>query len=131
MKKMLFVLAACLAAGCTNAEKQAQDSASMFLDAFLSNDYEKAVDCCSEELKDKLQAATGSFSSLDSNIKELLVKECSKYSPEIVSAARAGKSDTVVVEYRIGRKADSLQFQKGAMGGTLYVLDGKIIRLGK
>lgn len=131
MKKILFVLAACLAAGCTNVEKQAQDSASGFLDAFLANDYEKAAECCSEGLKEQLRTATGSFSSLDSNIKELLVKECSKYRQEIVSATRAGKSDTVVVEYRIARMADSLQFQKGAIEGTLYVMDGKIIRLGK
>lgn len=119
MKKILVVFAAFLAAGCVGREEKAQDSALQFLDAFLHNDYERAAGCCADPLKENLIQATSRFNDLDSNVRALLVKECSKYEAEIISAGRVGKSDTVLVDYKIGD-----------VEGTLSVLDDKIIRLG-
>ena len=122
-----FVL---LAAGCTNMEKQAEASANGFLDAFLSNEYDKAAEYCSQEVKSELDKATADFKTLEPSIKELLVSECSKYGAEVTGATRINKSDTVEVSYRIYKKADSLSFEKGTVTGTLHVVDGKISRLG-
>ena len=118
------------AAGCTNIEKQAQVSANGFLDAFLSNEYEKAAEYCTEEIKGELARATADFKTLEPSIKELLVSECSKYGAEVTGVARINKSDTVEVSYRIFKKTDSLSFEKGSVTGTLNVVDGKISRLG-
>ncbi len=118
------------AAGCTNIEKQAQVSANGFLDAFLSNEYEKAAEYCTEEIKGEFAKATADFKTLEPSIKELLVSECSKYGAEVTGVARINKSDTVEVSYRIFKKTDSLSFEKGSVTGTLNVVDGKISRLG-
>lgn len=132
MKKTLVALALCLmVAGCTNKEKQAQDCAGNFLDAFLSNDYDAAAECCSEDFREEFLKTTSGFKDLDSNIRALLISECSKFKAEIVAAKRIEDSDTVVVDYRIVRDKDSLAFQKGAINGSLVVLDGKVKRLGK
>ncbi len=119
MKKILVVFAAFLAAGCVSKEEKAQAAALQFLDAFLANDYEMAAGCCAEPLRQDLIVATAKFNELDSNVRALLVEECSKYEAEITGAARVGKSDTVCVEYRIGY-----------IEGTLSVMGDKIIRLG-
>lgn len=132
MKARNIVAVACvlLAAGCTNIEKQAEVSASGFLDAFLSNEYDKASEYCSEEVKYELDKATADFKALEPSIKELLVSECSKYGAEVTGVARINKSDTVEVSYRIYKKADSLSFEKGTVAGTLKIVDGKISELG-
>ena len=132
MKTRNIVAVACvlLGAGCTNIEKQAEASANGFLEAFLSNEYDKAAEYCSEEVKGELNKVTADFKSLEPSIKELLVSECSKYGAEVTGATRINKSDTVEVSYRIFKKADSLSFEKGTVSGTLKLVDGKISRLG-
>ena len=119
-----------LAAGCTDKEKLAETAAAGFLDAFLSNEYDKAAEYCSEELKGEFLKATADFNSLEPSIKELLVEECNKYGAEITETTRINKSDTVEVNYKIFRKADSLSFEKGAITGLLQVVDGKVTSLG-
>ena len=132
MKTRNIVAVACvlLGAGCTNIEKQAEASANGFLEAFLSNEYDKAAEYCSEEVKGELNKVTADFKSLEPSIKELLVSECSKYGAEVTGATRINKSDTVEVSYRVFKKADSLSFEKGTVSGTLKLVDGKISRLG-
>lgn len=129
-KNVMAAALVLLAAGCTNMEKQAQASASGFLEAFLSNEYDKAAEFCTEEVKGELSKATADFKKLEPSIRELLVTECNKYGAEITGVARINKSDTVEVSYRIFKKADSLSFEKGTVAGTLNVVDGKISRLG-
>ena len=119
-----------LAAGCADKEKQAEITAVGFLEAFLSNEYDKAAEYCSEEVKGELDKATADFKSLEPAIKELLVSECNKYGAEVTGTSRINKSDTVEVSYRIYKKADSLSFEKGSVTGTLNIVDGKISRLG-
>lgn len=132
MKKTLVALALCLSAvGCTNKEKQAQACASDFLDSFLSNEYDVAAEYCSPGLKEEFLKTTAGFRNLDSNVRALLVSECSKFRAEIVSAGKKEGTDTVFVDYRIIRDKDSVSFERGAITGTLTVVDGKIDRLGK
>lgn len=127
MKKILAAVALCLAVtGCTNKEKQAQACAQEFLDSFLSNEYDSAAECCSGSFKDEITASTANFRNLDTNVRALLIKECGKFKAEILSAQRTDGTDTVTVGYRIVRKADSVAFEKGAISGTLVVVDGKI-----
>lgn len=132
MRKTMLALALFLAAaGCTNKEKQAEACAGVFLDSFLSNDYDAAAECCADGFKEEFLKTTAGFKDLDSNVRALLISECSKFKAEIVSAQKKDDSDTVVVDYRILRQKDSVTFEKGAIGGTLIVVDGKINRLGK
>lgn len=132
MKKTLAIVALCLAAaGCANREKQAQACAQEFLGSFLSNDYNAAAECCTGSFREEFVSSTASFRDLDSNVRALLVNECGKFRAEVLSAQRKEDTDTVIVDYRIVRKADSLAFERGAISGTLVVVDGKIASQGK
>ena len=120
-----------LAAGCTSKVKQAETSANGFLNAYLSNEYQKAAEFCSEDLKGEFLKATADFNTLEPQIRELLVAECDKYAVQVCGAVQINKSDTVEVNYRIFKKADSLSFEMGAINGTLQVVDGAVTKLGK
>ena len=130
IRNALAIACILLAAGCTDKEKQAETTAAGFLEAFLSNEYDKAAEYCSEDLRGEFLKATADFNSLEPSIKELLVEECNKYGAEIAGTARINKSDTVEVNYKIYRKADSLSFEKGTITGKLQVVDGKVTTLG-
>lgn len=123
MRKILFILAICSLAGCTNKEERAVESAGVFLDAFLANDYQKAAGCCSDTLKVEVDKAFERFRQLDTNIRALLVNECQQYRTEIGAAERIGDSDTIKVNYKI--------IKDSSISGYLKVLEGKILSIGE
>lgn len=132
MKKILFVLAICLAAGCTSKEKQAQAGAQNFLDAFLANDYNKAAEFCTDDFKIDFDKVLEDFKDLDTNVRALLISECSQYKAEIGAAQSINGTDTFSVNYKIVPvAADENAADKGFLSSSLKVVDGKVYRLGE
>ena len=131
MKKILAVLAICALAGCTNKEEQALAGAENFLDAFLANDYAKAAECCTDDLKVELDKVLTDFRQLDSNVRALLVSECSQYRAEVGPVERIGDSDTIKVNYRIIKGESDTQVTENVIASSLKVLDGKIMEIGE
>jgi hypothetical protein len=131
MKKVLAVLAICAIAGCTNKEEQALAGAENFLDAYLANDYIKAAECCTGDLKAELDNVLADFRQLDSNVRALLVSECSQYRAEVGPVERIGDSDTIKVNYRIIKGESDTQVTENVITSSLKVLDGKILKIGE
>ena len=131
MKKVLAVLAICAIAGCTNKEEQALAGAENFLDAYLANDYIKAAECCTGDLKAELDNVLADFRQLDSNVMALLVSECSQYRAEVGPVERIGDSDTIKVNYRIIKGESDTQVTENVITSSLKVLDGKILKIGE
>ncbi len=131
MKKILAVLAICAIAGCTNKEEQALAGAENFLDAFLANDYAKAAECCTDDLKVELDKVLTDFRQLDSNVRALLVSECSQYRAEVGPVERIGDSDTLKVNYIIVKGESDAQGVGDAITNSLMVVDGKILKIGE
>jgi hypothetical protein len=131
MKKVLAVLAICAIAGCTNKEEQALAGAENFLDAYLANDYIKAAECCTGDLKAELDNVLADFRQLDSNVMALLVSECSQYRAEVGPVERIGDSDTIKVNYRIIKGESDTQVTENVITSSLKVLDGKIMEIGE
>ena len=132
MKKILFILAVCLLAGCTGNEKQAQQCAQQFLDAFLANDYDKAAEFCTNDFQIDFEKVVANFRTLDTNVRALLVSECSQYKAEILSAQSINGTDTFKVDYRIVKaQADTASANNGFIESSLKVVDGKVYQLGE
>lgn len=132
MKKILFILAVCLLAGCTGNEKQAHQGAQQFLDAFLANDYDKAAEFCTNDFQIDFEKVVANFRTLDTNVRALLVSECSQYKAEILSAQSINGTDTFKVDYRIVKaQADTASANNGFIESSLKVVDGKVYQLGE
>lgn len=132
MKKISIALVACLAisAGCTNRQVQAEVSAQGFLDAFLANDYDKALQMCSEDFKGHFSKAVSGFRDLDSDIQKLLFEQCALYKAQVVASERINGSDTFKVNYKIVKAAaDSAIFETGVINSSLLVVDDKVCSL--
>lgn len=134
MKKLLIGLAVCILAGCANKTQQAQESAQGFLDAFLTNDFEKAALFCSEEFNDDFSQATEDFNKLDDSVKNMLKEQCSQLQAIISSVQRVNESDTFIVSYNIVKcVADSTGdvAEQEFIVSELKLVDGKVVSLNK
>ena len=132
MKKLLLVVAAALAVGCTNKTNQAQECAQQFLDAFLANEYDAAAKLCSDDFQVDFAKATEDYRNMSEDIKALLVEQCNSYKAVITSVERINSSDTFVVNYNIVKPAaDSSAFEKGLISSSLKIVEGKVQQLDK
>ena len=129
MKKVLSIWALCLrAAGCTEKAGQAQGCADKFLDSFLKNDLDGAVQLCSGNLSPEFSKAIEDFNNLSQQEKEMVQEQCSALVYEILGVERVNKSDTFMVEYNIKpAKPDTSAFrQQELVKGVLRIVDGKV-----
>ena len=132
MKKLLFIFAICILAGCANKADKAQKAAEQFLDAYITNDFTAATELCSEDFKELFGKTIKDFESLDPQIKEMLKEQCAQLKYEISLVERVGKSDTFNVNYNILKNTtDSSSFQYPLITITLKIVGGKVARLNK
>ena len=133
MKKVFSILTLCLLAGCADKAGEAQECAGRFLDAYLKNDFEGAVQQCSEKFGEDFGRTVEDFRNLPQNIKEMLQEQCSQLKYEILSVQRVNKSDTFVVEYNILKsEPDTAAFrQQELVSSTLMVVGGKVDALNR
>lgn len=133
MKKLLLVIAATLAIGCSNKTNQAQECAQQFLDAFLANEYDVAAKYCEPEFEKEFSKALDDYRNLSDEIKNMVVTQCSRLKAVVTSVERVNSSDTFVVNYNIVRTAadTTAAFEEGVITSTLRVVDGKVQKLNK
>ena len=133
MKKVLFILALCVMAGCSNKANKAQKAAEEFLDAFLQNDYKTATQLCSEQFGQEFEKSITDFENLNNPIKEMIKEHCAQLKYEIISVERINKSDTFNVNYNILKSLpdSSSLSDKQMFSSTLKVMGGEIIQLNK
>ena len=75
MKKVFSILALCLLAGCADKAGQAQGCADKFLDSFLKNDLEGAVQMCSESFSPEFGRSVEDFRNLSQQEKEIVQEQ--------------------------------------------------------
>ena len=133
MKKVFSILALCLLAGCADKAGQAQGCADKFLDSYLKNDFEGALQQCSEVFRPEFGKTIDDFRNLPQQIREMLQEQCSRLKYEVSEVQRVGKSDTFVVEYNIMRaEPDTAAFkQQELVSGTLRIVNGKVDALNR
>lgn len=132
MKKLLFIFAICVLAGCASKADKAQNAAQQFLDAYITNDFSAATEMCSDDFKELFGKTIKDFESLDPQIKEMLKEQCAQLKYEITLVERVGKSDTFNVSYNILKSIpDSSSFQDSVITSTLKVVGGKVAKLNK
>lgn len=133
MKKVLFIFAMCVLAGCSNKANKAQKAAEEFLDAFLQNDYKRATGLCSVQFQQEFGKSITDFESLNDPVKEMIKEQCAQLKYEITSVERINKSDTFNVNYNILKALpdSSSLSDKHMFSSTLKVVNGEIIQLNK
>ncbi|MBR5856109.1 MAG: hypothetical protein IKY70_02420 [Bacteroidales bacterium] len=110
-------ISAFLLQSCSNGEKP-ENVATDFLDAYLSTDYAKAAEFCTPELGKDLSEAVRELESLAPEVKELMKRHTSNYTPQITAVEEPKGRDTVIVSYSIINrpKKDSI-----SVGGDVII----------
>lgn len=133
MKKVLFIFAMCVLAGCANKADKAQNTAEEFLDAFLQNDYKRATQLCSSEFQQVFGETIKDFENLQDPVKEMIKEHCAQLKYEITSVERVNKSDTFNVNYDIVKalpdSSSLTSFQ--VFSSTMQIVKGEVAKLNK
>ena len=133
MKKVLFIFAMCVLAGCANKDDNAQKAAEEFLGAFLQNDFKKASQLCSDEFQQEFGRTIKDFENLDNSAKQMITDYCAQLKYEITLVERINKSDTFNVQYNIVKALpDSSSIPSQQMFSTsMQIVKDKIAKLNK
>lgn len=133
MKKVLFIFAMCVLAGCANKADNAQKAAEEFLGAFLQNDFKKASQLCSDEFQQEFGRTIKDFENLDNSVKQMITDYCAQLKYEITLVERINKSDTFNVQYNIVKALpDSSSIPSQQMFSTsMQIVKDKIAKLNK
>lgn len=98
----LLAAAALFLTACTgNSGNSAENTASEFLNAYLSTDFNKAATFCTEKLSGELKEAVKEVDQLDESIKKHILATTGKYKPQIEDTQKSKTGDTVIVNYSI------------------------------
>ena len=115
---------------CSQDEKSARASAGGFLDSYFKIEYEKAAGYCTPELGEELRASLKSIESLESGVKEMIIKQTSAIKSEITKVERGHGRDSMVVVYKVILSG----FPNGIENRLVLVKSGKdwkVAKLGK
>ncbi len=115
---------------CSLDEKRARTSAGGFLDSYFKIDYEKAAGYCTSELGEELRSSLKSIETLESGVKEMIIKQTSAIKSEIIKVERGSGRDSMVVVYRVILSG----FPNGIENRLVLVKSGKdwkVAQLGK
>ena len=117
MKRIKTLLGAVLAVtvsaafltGCNKGPKP-EESATEFLNAYLSADYTTAAAMCTEKLSAFLNESVKEFEALPDSVKSIIKRHTSYLTPHVDSIAATGSRDTLVICYTIVKNdpADTL-----------------------
>lgn len=90
-----------ITASCSQDEKSARASAGGFLDSYFKIEYEKAAGYCTTELGEELRSSLKSIETLESGVKEMIIKQTSEIKSEITKVERGPGRDSMVVIYKV------------------------------
>ncbi|MDP3436641.1 MAG: hypothetical protein Q8S04_05310 [Bacteroidales bacterium] len=115
---------------CSQDEKSARASAGAFLDSYFKIDYERAAGYCTSELGEELRSSLKSIETLESGVKEMIIKQTSAIKSEITKVEHGPGRDSMVVVYRVILSG----FPNGIENRLVLVKSGKdwkVAQLGK
>jgi hypothetical protein len=118
IQTILFaVIIAAASAGCSNGQKP-ESVATDFLKAYFETDYSKAASYCTPSLGEDLIKAVEELENLTPEVKELMKRHTSNYTPQIISVEEPKGTDTVIVCYSIINRP---QTDSTVTGGTVVI----------
>ena len=125
---MWSIIAALLGiTACTN-ENEVKETANLFLETYLSADYQRAAEFCTPEFAEYFIQATSGFNNLDESVISQIKDRASKLTVEIKDINKINNSDTLNVSY-------SILGEKSPIKQTLQLVENngswKICRLNK
>lgn len=98
---VLGAFTALLLQSCTDYTEEIKGKTSGFLDAYFNGDYEKAVTFCTDSLGGEIASMLSGFELLDPSIKEMVKKQASSLTTEIISVEKSENRDTIMVNYKV------------------------------
>ena len=107
MKKKLLTIGIAIASflillqGCSNYQEEVEIKTSEFLTAYFNGDYEKAVSFCTDSLGGEISKMLSSFETLDPSIKDMVKRQASSLTTEIISIEKSESKDTITVNYKV------------------------------
>lgn len=135
MKRKVFKLGVAVIAslamlqGCSNYKAEIKVKTSEFLAAYFNGEYEQASTFCTDSLSSEITKMISGFESLDPTIQEMVKKQASGFTTEIVSIERSKNRDTVIVNYKL-----TMPFIPQGIDNSLFFVsqekEWKVARLG-
>ena len=107
MKRKVFKLGVAVIAslamlqGCSNYKAEIKVKTSEFLAAYFNGEYEQASTFCTDSLSSEITKMISGFESLDPTIQEMVKKQASGFTTEILSIEKSKNRDTVIVNYKL------------------------------
>ncbi len=129
---ILTALSAFLFQSCSDYTEEIKGKTSGFLDAYFNGDYEKAVSFCTDSLGVEIANMLSGFELLDPSIKEMVKRQTSSLTTEIISIEKSENRDTIMVNYKVllpylpDGKDNSLSFVKEEKEWKVAKLGGSI-----
>lgn len=135
MKRKVFKLGVAVIAslamlqGCSNYKADIKVKTAEFLTAYFNGEYEQASTFCTDSLSSEITKMISGFESLDPTIQEMVKKQASGFTTEIVSIERSKNRDTVIVNYKL-----TMPFIPQGIDNSLFFVsqekEWKVARLG-
>lgn len=115
--------------GCSNYKAEIKVKTSEFLTAYFNGEYEQASTFCTDSLSSEITKMISGFESLDPTIQEMVKKQASGFTTEIVSIEKSKNRDTVIVNYKL-----TMPFIPQGIDNSLFFVsqekEWKVARLG-
>ena len=107
MKENFFKLGVTIVAsllllqGCTDYKEEIKVKTNEFLSAYFNGDYKKAMTFCTDSLGGEISKMLSGFKALDPSIQEMVKRQASNLTTEIVSVNKSENRDTILVNYKL------------------------------
>ena len=107
MKENFFKLGVTIVAsllllqGCTDYKEEIKVKTNEFLSAYFNGDYQKAMTFCTDSLGGEISKMLSGFEALDPSIQEMVKRQASNLTTEIVSVNKSENRDTSLVNYKL------------------------------
>ncbi|GAB1373890.1 MAG: hypothetical protein QMB82_08230 [Bacteroidales bacterium] len=107
MKENFFKLGVTIVAsllllqGCTDYKEEIKVKTNEFLSAYFNGDYQKAMTFCTDSLGGEISKMLSGFEALDPSIQEMVKRQASNLTTEIVSVNKSENRDTILVNYKL------------------------------
>lgn len=105
-KRLIYAMAALMAAGCGSMSDEAEKTAAGFIEAFMNADISKASAFCNDSIAEIVKKRAGIIESQDSSVCMKAKEKLKSLSTEIISIEK-GK-DTATVHYAINSSGKEL-----------------------
>ena len=135
MEKKFFKLGVAIIASisllqaCTDYKEDIKVKTNEFRRAYFNGDYQRAMTFCTDSLGGEISKMLSGFEALDPSIQDMVKRQASTLTTEIVSVVKSENRDTIMVNYKL-----SLPFSPRDIDNSISFIkedkDWKVARLG-